>query len=111
MINVSVMYPNSEGATFDFDYYAQTHMPLAAQLLGDVLKGVQIERGIAGALPGQPAPFIAIGHLQFESLEVFQQAFAPHAAQILADIPNFSNVQPQVQISHVELSSSSDHSH
>lgn len=101
MIRVSVMYPNSDDATFDFDYYANQHMTLAANCLGDALKSTSIDRGISGAMPGQAAPFIAIGHLTYESLEAFEQAFAPHAKQILGDIVNFTNVQPQVQISEI----------
>ena len=27
MIRVSVFYPSAEGATFDHDYYRETHMP------------------------------------------------------------------------------------
>ena len=34
MIKVSVMYPNSTGARFDFAHYRDRHMPL-----GEVLKG------------------------------------------------------------------------
>lgn len=102
MIRVSVMYPNSEEATFDFDYYANTHMPMVHECLGDALKSTSIDKGIAGAMPGQAAPFIAIGHLVYESLDTFQQAFAPHAQKLLGDIPNFSNVQPQIQISEIE---------
>ena len=26
MIKVSVLYPDGDGATFDYDYYVQTHM-------------------------------------------------------------------------------------
>ncbi|HBI79882.1 MAG TPA: EthD family reductase, partial [Marinobacter adhaerens] len=35
------------------------------------------------------------------SVADFQTAFGPHAKEILGDIPNFTNVQPTVQISDV----------
>ena len=43
-------------------------------------------------------------HLLLDSVESFQAAFVPHAATIMADIPNYSAVQPIVQISEVKLS-------
>jgi len=42
-----------------------------------------------------------VGHLYFESLESFREAFLPHLAKFREDIPNFTNVQPSVQISEV----------
>ena len=40
-------------------------------------------------------------HVFCESLEAFQQGFGPHAAEILADIPNYADLQPVLQISEV----------
>ena len=37
MIKVSVLYPNSDSATFDMDYYLNTHLPLVAELVGEAL--------------------------------------------------------------------------
>jgi hypothetical protein len=33
----------------------------------------------------------------------FQQAFAPHVAEIMGDIPNYTNTTPVLQISEVTL--------
>ena len=101
MIKVSVMYPNSKQATFDLNYYQNTHMPLVQKLVGDAVKEVAIDSGVAGGMPGTDAPFVAIGHMLFDSIESFQQSFTPHAQEILADIPNYTNTQPQVQISQI----------
>jgi uncharacterized protein (TIGR02118 family) len=103
MIKVSVLYPNSEGRTFDISYYCSKHMPLVARLLGSSLKSLNVDEGIGGQTPGAPAPYLAIGHLLFESEEAFQTAFAPHAATIIADVPNYTNIQPIFQISAVKL--------
>lgn len=37
----------------------------------------------------------------FPSIEAFQAAFAPHAKEIMGDIPNYTNVQPVIQINEV----------
>lgn len=47
MIKISVLYPNSDGATFDMDYYCNTHMALVRRLLGDVLKGIAVDQASA----------------------------------------------------------------
>ncbi|NQZ82179.1 MAG: EthD family reductase [Colwellia sp.] len=103
MIKVSVMYPNSSNATFDIDYYCDIHMPMAQGLLGNSVKGSNVDYGLGGGVPGEMAPFIAIGHLLFDSIDSFQNAFAPHAEKIMGDIPNYTNTQPQIQISEIKL--------
>ena len=103
MIKVSVMYPNQQGTHFDMVYYCTKHIPLVRQLLGPALMNVAVEEGIGGMTPGSPAPYVALGHLYFESVAAFQKAFTPHAAQILGDIPNYTDSQPTVQISIVKI--------
>lgn len=103
MIKVSVLYPNSEGRTFDIAYYCSKHMPLVAKLVGTALKGMNVDEGIGGQTPGAPAPYLAIGHRLFKSVEAFQGSFTPHAATIVGDIPNYTNIQPIFQISAVKL--------
>jgi uncharacterized protein (TIGR02118 family) len=103
MIKVSVMYPNTSDARFDMTYYLDRHMPMVRDLMGGVLKGINVEQGLAGGQPGAPAPYVALGHLFFESVDAFQAAFAQHSGAILADIPNYTNTQPTIQISQVQL--------
>jgi len=102
MIKLTVMYPNSADLKFDKEYYTTKHSQLLSELLGDAIKASDINIGISGASPEQAAPYVLITNLVFESMETFQQSFGPNAEAILADLPNFTNVQPQVQISEVE---------
>lgn len=101
MIKVSVLYPNGDGSTFDHDYYLEHHMPMAAEVLGDALKGFAVDRGLSGVGPGEPPAYLAIGHLMFDSIEDFQSAFGPSAERIQADVPNYTNTTPTIQISEV----------
>ena len=103
MIKVSVFYPNASDVKFDMAYYLDRHMPMVAELMGGALKGMNVEQGLAGGQPGVAAPYVALGHLLFDSVDSFQSAFDQHSAQILGDIPNYTNVQPTVQISQVKL--------
>ncbi len=101
MIKVSVLYPNADGKKFSMDYYCSKHVPLVVSLLGNALKGASIESGLGGATPGSPAPFVAMGNMYFNSMEEFGQAFGPNAGQILGDLPNFTDIEPVIQISEV----------
>jgi uncharacterized protein (TIGR02118 family) len=103
MIKVSVMYPNGSGAKFDMNYYLTSHMPMVQKKLAAALKGTAIEEGLGGIPPGTPAPFLAACHLLFDSVEDFSAAFNAHAGAILADIPNYTNTQPTIQIGLVKL--------
>jgi uncharacterized protein (TIGR02118 family) len=101
MIKVTLLYPNGDGKTFDMDYYANKHMPMVANLLGDSLKMLAIDKGIAGRTPDDLIPNLAIGYLYFDKLSAYQNSFGPNAEKIISDIPNYTNIQPIVQISEV----------
>jgi uncharacterized protein (TIGR02118 family) len=103
MIKVSVLYPNKPGAKFDMKYYCEKHMPMVQAKLGAACKSVAVEQGLAGGAPGAPAAFIAMGHLYCDSVEAFQAAFGPHAKEIMGDIPNYTDIEPTLQISDVKL--------
>lgn len=103
MIKVSVLYANGEGNKFDMDYYCNSHIPMVKQKLGAACKGVAVEQGLGGPEPGSPAPFVAMCHLLFESIEAFQAAFGPHAETFMTDVPNYTNIAPAIQISAVKI--------
>ncbi|HEY6457272.1 MAG TPA: EthD family reductase [Steroidobacteraceae bacterium] len=105
MITVNVLYRHSDSIKFDMNYYLDTHMPLISKLLGPALQGVLVQPGTGGGAPGAPPEFAVITVLHFESQESFQAAFMPHAAAVMADIVNFTNVEPSIQFSDVRLGS------
>jgi uncharacterized protein (TIGR02118 family) len=102
MITVNVLYPNKDGAKFDMGYYLSSHIPMVKKVLGGALKGCVVEQGLGGGAPGTKAEFSVLCHLRFDSVESFQTAFGPHAAQIQNDIANYSSVQPIIQVSDVK---------
>jgi uncharacterized protein (TIGR02118 family) len=40
-------------------------------------------------------------HIFRDSIEAFQAGFGPHANEIMADIPNYTDQAPVIQISEV----------
>jgi len=101
MVKVTILYPNGDGKTFDMNYYSNKHMPMVSSLLGDSLKLSKIDKGIAGRTPDEPIPYLAIGYLYFDKLSAYQNSFGPNAEKIVGDIPNYTNIQPVVQISEI----------
>lgn len=103
MIKVYVIYPNNSGGTFDMDYYLTKHMPLVGARLKPAVKAMTVDHGISGGQPGTEAAYRVIATLLFDSAETFQAAFIPHAAEIQADIPKYTNIAPTIQISEVKM--------
>jgi uncharacterized protein (TIGR02118 family) len=103
MIKVSVLYPSGDNAMFDMDYYCKRHMPMVQDRLGAACKRVAVEKGLSGGAPNTAPSYIAMGHLFFDSVAEFQAAFAPHASELLGDVPNYTNTKPMIQISEVVM--------
>src|SRR6201984_68629 len=101
MIEVTVAYPAGQGRTFNTDYYLKTHIPLLQKRMGAAMKTIRVSRGIGGSMPRSPAAFVAIVHATLDSPEGVATAFAQHAAELQGDAPNYTNIQPVVQISEV----------
>ena len=103
MIKVSVFYPKTDSSSFDMDYYCNSHIPMVQEKVGAALKKVAVEGGLGGGTPDAPPPYAAMGHLYFDTIEAFQSSFGPHAAAIMADVPNYTDVAPVVQVSDVHI--------
>jgi len=97
------MYPAGEGSTFDMDYYCNKHIPMVLAVTGPACKKAEAESGLSGGAPGVAAPYMALGHLYFDSMDDFAASFVPHMAEITADIPNYTNITPAIQISQITL--------
>lgn len=100
MIIISIAYPNSPGARFDWTYYQAKHLPMVGRKLGDLgLRSASVIKGVQGADGGDP-PTIAMALLTFPSLKVARSALASaEGSELIADIANFTDVAPVVQFS------------
>jgi uncharacterized protein (TIGR02118 family) len=93
MIRLSVLYPTTEGATFDHDYYRDKHVPLAVKSWG--LDGAEIDKGIDG-------PYVAAVHFTFDSMEAMGEAMGnPGTAEVMADLANYTTIMPVMQTSEI----------
>src|SRR5262249_26029897 len=104
MVRISVFYPNESSKKFDHGYYAQKHMPMVMnRLKGFGMLRYEVDKGIAGGAPGAPAPFIAAAHLYFNDVADFQKGMGAHGAELLGDIPNYTDIAPQIQVSEIAV--------
>ena len=103
MIKVTILYPNTSGARFDFDYYVKTHMPMSIRLLGPRIRSVSVERGIEAAEPAARPAFVALCHFTCDSRQSFEAAFLPQAAVLQGDMPNYTDIVPIIQFSEIML--------
>ena len=99
MATLSVVYPRAPGATFDYDYYKNQHLPLAGRRWGG--SGMVSGEALIGktSVDGSESPYLAIGILHFESTDALQSALTgEHASEVIGDIRNFTDVQPIIQV-------------
>ena len=102
MITVTVMYPNTDGGTFDMDYYVDKHFAIVRKHCGDAIEKITVSSGVAGGAPGSKAPYKVMATLQLKSMDGFQAGMAKGGAEIMGDIKNFTNITPQMQVSEVK---------
>ncbi len=99
-LSLQVAYPTTDGTTFDFDYYMNTHMPLVGEHMGATMASAMVAKGLGGPAPGAPSPFYAIATMTFEDQAAMDAAMAK-AGPVIADIPNFTDTQPMIMVGEV----------
>ena len=92
-IRLSVFYPETEGATFDMDYYRGTHIPLCNDTWHPAT--TEIDKGLSG-------PYVAAVHFTFPSQEAMNEAMAAEGTgAIMADVANYTTIAPVLQTSEI----------
>ncbi len=97
---ITVLYPNTPGVKFDFDYYLEQHATLIDRLYGRSIARLELRRG-TGTPDGKPVPYVAIINIWIADHDAFDRAGAKHAPTLIADVPNFTNTIPTIQIDEI----------
>jgi uncharacterized protein (TIGR02118 family) len=93
MISVVILYPKSDDSTFDMDYYTSRHMPMFADSFGGACQGWGVSE--------PSAKYHAVGWLMADGQEAFDSAMADHGKAIIGDVPNYTNVRPELIVGNV----------
>ncbi len=102
MFSLTVLYPKTASSQFDMAYYLDKHTPLVkARLTSMGLVNVDMREGLAGGAPDSLPTYAMITNLTFNTIEELQNGMAMHGAELLGDIPNFTDVEPLTQVSQV----------
>jgi uncharacterized protein (TIGR02118 family) len=93
MIRLSVLYPKTDGARFDHEYYRDKHVPLAVSAWG--VERVEIDKGLDG-------PYEAAVHFFFPSTDAIAAAMGSEGTgAIRADVANYTDIQAVLQTSEI----------
>lgn len=99
-VTLQAIYPIADDATFDHDYFVKSHLPLVRRHFEPHgLSGLTASKGLAGG-PDTPPRYFAIATMTFPD-EAGLQAALGAAGPVLADIPNYTNCQPEMLIGAV----------
>ena len=88
---MSVLYPASEGSTFDMEYYKVKHRAIVERVLGPV--EFSCEQGLHRLVDE-----VTRRHERLAGEALQAATGGPDAAEAQADLANFTNVTPQIQI-------------
>lgn len=97
--SLQVLYPISADTNFDYAYYVETHIPMVDQYMGAHIASSLVTKGVAGG-PDTPAGFYAVASFTFADQDAMNAAMSS-AGPVMEDIPNFTNVKPQILIGEV----------
>jgi uncharacterized protein (TIGR02118 family) len=87
MHRLTVLYPAKDGS----------------RLKPEGLVSCEFDKGVSDPA-GDKTPYLAIAHLKFKSADELQKALVKHGAEILGDIPNYTKIEPIMQVNEVMAS-------
>ena len=102
MITMTITYPHDEGASFDWDYFADKHLPAVGNAFKPFgLNFASVLQGIEG-VPGGPPAYIVTVILNFSDDRAARNAAASDGArELMADVANFTTVKPLIQFNRM----------
>lgn len=100
MVCVSAFYPAAGQGRFDFSYYMDKHIPMVdATLRPYGLQKIEVDEGVSGFSAAFPPNYLVVCRMYFDTLENFQAGLASVGSQILADVPNYTDIPVELQVS------------
>ena len=100
MVKLVVLYGQPKSPAEFEKYYADVHLPIAAQMKG--VRRAEFARA-TGTPQGGPPPFYRIAELYFDSVEQMQGVLgSPEGQKTVADLANFATGGVTVAVAEVQ---------
>lgn len=100
MVKLVVLYGHPRDPAAFEKYYAETHLPIAAQIRG--VRRIELAR-VTGAPGGGTAAFYRIAELYYDDADHMQSVMAtPEAQKTVADLGNFATGGVTVFVAEVQ---------
>jgi len=100
MVKLTVLYGHPKSAS-DFEkYYAETHLPIAAQMKD--VRRIELSK-VTGAPDGSKAAFYRMAELYFDDQDHMKKVMAtPEGQRTVADLANFATGGVTVMVADVQ---------
>lgn len=93
---ITVLYPNGDDVTFDYDYYRDKHLTLIMDLYGDSIRRFELRKGLPGPDGSEPM-YVATISIWIADMDAFAAAGEMHTQTLIDDVANFTNTLPIIQ--------------
>ena len=93
MVHPAIAYHEHEVRTEAETICREHGLPLRHDRFGNLL--VEINKGVGDS------PYMAIGHLVFNTMNEMQKGLQAHDPELAADVANFTDAKPEFQISEI----------
>jgi uncharacterized protein (TIGR02118 family) len=104
MHRLTVLFPAKDGEAFNFDYFfGRHHKLIVSRFKPEGMVSCEFDKGVSDPA-GDKAPYVAMAYLRFNSAEALQKALVKHGAEIMGDFPNYTKIEPIMQVNEVMAS-------
>lgn len=99
MIRVTGFYRWIDGAHFDHAYFNSEHARITREALGALgLLRLESDQFLSPSAP-VTGEIVATTNAYFPDLQTAQTALATAGAVLMADVPNYTNLKPEIRLS------------
>lgn len=98
-VSLQVLYPIKDDTHFNYEYYFDKHMDVVGQHMGPHIERTLVTKGVSSG-PDTPPSHYAIATIVFADQDAMASAMSV-SGPVMADIANFTDVQPQILVGDV----------
>ena len=98
---ITVLYPAKDNDAFGFEFYLKRHVPLIKDSLGKSLHRIEVRKGASSQDGAGPPNYTCVISIWIADWPAYEKAIAARASELIAEVPLFTKVMPQMQIDEV----------